>query len=29
MLSGAAGRVMVREVMQGSFEELAAHTLVP
>ena len=25
MLSGAAGRVMVREVMQGSFEELAAH----
>lgn len=26
MLSGAAGRVMVREVMQGSFEELVAHT---
>lgn len=26
MLSGAAGRVMVREVMQGSFEELAQHT---
>jgi len=26
LLSGAAGRVMVREVMQGSFEELAAHT---
>jgi CRISPR-associated protein Csd1 len=25
MLSGAAGRVMLREVMQGSFEELAAH----
>jgi CRISPR-associated protein Csd1 len=26
LLSGAAGRVMVREVMQGSFEELVAHT---
>ena len=26
LLSGAAGRVMVREVMQGSFEELAVHT---
>ncbi|MGH8566421.1 MAG: type I-C CRISPR-associated protein Cas8c/Csd1 [Gammaproteobacteria bacterium] len=26
MLSGAAGRVMVREVMQGSFEELVVHT---
>lgn len=26
MLSGAAGRVMAREVMQGSFEELAQHT---
>lgn len=26
LLSGAAGRVMVREVVQGSFEELAAHT---
>jgi CRISPR-associated protein Csd1 len=26
MLSGAAGRVMVREVMQGSFEELTQHT---
>lgn len=26
MLSGAAGRVMVREVMQGSFEDLAANT---
>lgn len=26
LLSGAAGRVMVREVMQGSFEELATHT---
>lgn len=26
MLSGAAGRVMVREVVQGSFEELVAHT---
>jgi len=26
LLSGASGRVMVREVMQGSFEELAAHT---
>jgi CRISPR-associated protein Csd1 len=25
LLSGAAGRVMVREVMQGSFEELVAH----
>ncbi len=25
LLSGAAGRVMVREIMQGSFEELAAH----
>lgn len=26
LLSGAAGRVMVREVEQGSFEELVAHT---
>ena len=26
LLSGAAGRVMVREVMQGSFEELVVHT---
>ncbi|MCX7673427.1 MAG: type I-C CRISPR-associated protein Cas8c/Csd1 [Thiobacillaceae bacterium] len=26
LLSGAAGRVMVRDVMQGSFEELSAHT---
>jgi CRISPR-associated protein Csd1 len=26
LLSGAAGRVMVREVMQGSFEKLVAHT---
>lgn len=26
LLSGASGRVMVREVMQGSFEELVAHT---
>jgi CRISPR-associated protein Csd1 len=26
MLSGAAGRVMVREVMQGTFEELVLHT---
>ncbi len=26
LLSGAAGRVMVREVMQGSFEDLATHT---
>ncbi len=26
LLSGAAGRVMVREVMQGSFEELVTHT---
>ena len=26
LLSGAAGRVMVREVMQGSFEELVIHT---
>ncbi|MFN3956077.1 MAG: type I-C CRISPR-associated protein Cas8c/Csd1 [Tepidimonas ignava] len=26
LLSGASGRVMVREVMQGSFEELAART---
>lgn len=26
MLSGAAGRVMVREVIQGGFEELVVHT---
>jgi CRISPR-associated protein Csd1 len=26
LLSGAAGRVMVREVMQGSFEELVVHS---